>query len=328
MSFAALLFACPSPPPEPQKCVGGIVLEDGTCVAKCDPTKCLPGNTCVDNQCVLSCTNHAQCDRVKQECLPDVEDGTGKAIFTCQARAGTSLTEHGEPCPKGDECGVGSRCLGSGEGDVLAYCTTDCSEDVDCPSGFECGVVRDPRPICGNQPNEDLCGKTTEACVDSADITPESGLVAGAFCLQRKTCLKRDVCAPCQGDPDCSWSTTLTHCVQAGADMRCAPPCNDTTDCDADKQCTDGHCTARAGTCASGGGFCTPCRFDTDCGENEACIDLYGNEKACMDLTLPFQCTKDTDCPLTPGDRHGTCLTQYNRCYAPFNSETNTYSCY
>lgn len=337
ISFVALVTGCPStPPPVPKKCVGGIIQEDGTCVAKCDPTRCLPGNTCVDNACTLTCTQHDQCEFQVQECRPAKEDETGRDIFTCQDLEVPS-TAYGDPCPNGNECG--SQCITSGPGDALAYCTTSCTADADCPGGYECGYERDPRPICDtNKGNSNLCGQSTEPCVPRSEITAESGLYEGEFCLMRRTCLKRDVCAPCQSDADCTWSTTETHCVDIGnGDKRCAAPCADTLDCEADKQCAGDHCTPIYGSC-TGGGFCTPCRTDVDCGTNEACMDLKGNEKGCLDITYPFTCNTDADCPVSPGGRHGLCLDQrlnvpstsplYHRCYLPYDEETSTFSCY
>ena len=63
---------------------GGLV-EDGTCVAKCDPKDCLANNTCVGNQCQLQCTSYKDCQLGTQDCLSAKEDGTNKAIFTCQS---------------------------------------------------------------------------------------------------------------------------------------------------------------------------------------------------------------------------------------------------
>jgi hypothetical protein len=55
--------------------------------------------------------------------------------------------------------------------------------------------------------------------------------------------------------------------------------------------------------------------------------DLTG-ERGCFDESFPTACTVDTDCPLSPGNRHGRCLNEndgvspgdavYHKCYLPF----------
>lgn len=337
---AAFVAACSAPNPTPQQpvdagqprlCVGGVILDDGTCVAKCDPSKCLPGNTCVDNKCVLTCSAHSQCAKYVQSCLPAVEDDTGADIFVC---TNTPVVEYGDPCPNGNECGV---CRWNGPGDARAYCTLECRADTDCPGGYECGFVRDPHALCGTtKGNSNHCGQTSEACIEPSSLEPDGGgvYVEGEFCLQRRMCLKKEECAPCQNDVDCSWGFNLA-CRPLLDGSRCLSKCSQETDCESDKTCFDGHCTPKSGAC-SGNAFCSPCRYDTECPANHACVQLHGNEKACLDLTFPVACTTDADCPLSPGGKHGACLdgrhgvssnsSVYRRCYAPHNGDF--FTCY
>lgn len=342
MACAAFGVACSQPPDTPpdagthRTCVGGVIAADGSCEAKCDPSKCLANNTCADNRCQLECTAHSQCLRYAQSCLPAVEDDTGRALFTCQ---NVPLREYGDPCPDGTECGD-NYCVWNGPGDARAYCTFGCTADSDCAAGYECGVVRDPHEVCGSNPskgNIPFCGTTEEACIDPN--TPDSGYVESSFCLEKKICLKRDVCAPCQSDVDCSWSPG-TSCVFIEGQQRCAAPCTQDSDCERDKACNGGFCTPRYGPCTGlTGGFCEPCRFDTDCAPGLACAQLHGTEKACVDPTFRQPCTSDNDCPTAPSGKHAACIDErmnvgsgssvYHHCYiAPMNYITNASSCW
>jgi hypothetical protein len=329
-NFAALFLmmlgvACsPAPEPqEPQKCVGGVIRPDGTCEAKCVPDRCVANNTCVDNKCVLKCEAHSDCLPYSQECLPEVEDDTGAQIFTCQD---VPVREFGDPCPNGNECDV---CFRSGPGDAKSYCTLLCEADADCPGGYECGMVRDPHEICGtNKGNSGFCGTTSEPCIPSEELA-NYGLVEGDLCAYKKMCLKKDVCATCETDVDCS--RTGTSCVPTeSGELRCAVGCGQDSDCEADKTCWEGHCLPRFGTCESAEPrFCAPCRYDADCGGGTwGCIPLHGAEKACIDLSFPVACDTDADCPLSPGGRRGDCISVGSRkgCYAPSNGNFTT--CY
>ncbi len=327
-TFAALFLmlgaACSSePPPEPRKCVGGVVRPDGTCEAKCDPSKCHANNTCVDNKCALTCDAHSDCNAYSQECRPAVEDDSGVQVFTCQ---NVPVREFGDPCPNGDECPT---CFRTGPGDAKSYCTMTCEADADCPGGYECGMVRDPHEICGtNKGNSGFCGETDEPCIPQAELA-NHGLVEGDLCAYKKMCLKKDACATCQSDVDCSW--TGTKCVaQETGEQRCAMECGQDSDCEADKLCMNGFCQPRFGACESvEPRFCGPCRSDADCGGGTwACLRLHGNEMACIDLSFPIACSSDQDCPLSPGGKRGDCVNvgSRNGCYAPNNGDFTT--CY
>lgn len=350
LTFACLVatlgVACSAPPPPPpvvdageppKKCVGGVI-RDGVCEAKCDASKCLPGNTCVDNRCVLKCAAHSECEKYTQSCLPAKEDDTGADIFTCQD---VTPLEYGDPCPFGYECS--GHCHTAGPGDARSYCTVSCNVDAECPGGYECGFERAKQAVCVNgtvvHGNSNLCDVPAGApCVERSVIEqPDSGYVEEDFCLQKKVCLKRESCAPCQSDVDCSWGFDL-GCAITPDGSRCLVRCGQDSDCDDDKACVGGHCTPRAGDSCIGGGFCSPCRFDTDCGTNEVCMSLYGNEKACIDPRLSITCNSDADCPTGPSGAHGACLdfrqqvpstsSAYHRCYAPWSETKSAFSCY
>ncbi len=314
-------------------CVGGFIEADGGCVGKCDPTRCVANNTCVGNACVLKCSSHLQCFPYTQRCVAAVEDDTDAGIFIC---ADTDLKGVGVPCPSGTECGTTRRCRSSGQGDATAYCTANCVAASDCPGGFECGYLRDPHQICGTtKGNNNACGTTSEPCFDRARLATEPWFVEGTICLERKMCLKREACAPCSNDIDCSLAEQ--HCVQMSDGNRCASSCATDRDCGSDKHCVAGFCHPRSPAC-TGSTFCSPCRFDLDCEPTFECVSLHGTEKACIDLKFTHTCTTSADCPASPAGLQGTCLDEqqgvhpgdnvYHRCYAPRDPVTDAFTCY
>jgi hypothetical protein len=317
----------------PKGCVGGVITADGGCAGKCTPNKCLPGNTCVGNACTLKCSSHLDC-LFSQRCAASHEDDSDAGIFVC---TDIEFRGVGNVCPNGNECAPGYDCITSGPADAKAYCASGCLGDSDCPGGFECGYKRDSRPICGTtKGNNSACGLTSNPCIDRVNITPASGYVEGTICLQRRVCLKRDVCSSCTSDVDCSLYPSHS-CVPLGAEKRCKAACSKNTDCEADKYCDEGFCTPMTGKCG-GSGFCSPCRYDFECEPDMACVALHGSEKSCIDLRFSKQCVVDNDCPAAPSGLHGACLDQrqgvdtnssvFHRCYAPYDEENSSYSCY
>ncbi len=317
----------------PKQCIGGYVTPDGGCVGKCTPDKCLPGNTCVLNACTLKCTSHLDCT-FSQRCLPSQEDDTGAGIFVC---TDIEFKGIGNPCPAGNECPAGYECMTSGPQDSKAYCAAGCNAHSDCPGGFECGTKRDPHKICGtNKGNNNACGLSSDPCIEKSAITPTSGYIEGDLCLLRKVCLKRDICASCSNDVDCSLLPGHS-CVPLGNEKRCAVACSKDTDCEASKYCDQGHCQPLVGKC-SGSTFCSPCRYDLECEPAFSCVSLHGTEKSCIDLRFSKSCLVDQDCPQAPSGLFGTCLDErqgldstdsvYHRCYAPYDEENSSYSCY
>jgi hypothetical protein len=64
-------------------CIGGLELEDGSCVPKCDPSKCGDGNTCVANFCRLKCEAHSECYPESQRCAGAKEDDSDADVKVC-----------------------------------------------------------------------------------------------------------------------------------------------------------------------------------------------------------------------------------------------------
>jgi hypothetical protein len=256
---------------------------------------------------------------------------------------GSSGDGIGTACPFGTECPESApACISQGVGDATAYCSIhDCGADADCPTGFYCGITRDPHGVCNSNPpkgDNNQCGMTSEPCIDPA-IDPTS-IFEGSLCLLRRTCLYRDPCAPCASDIDCS-GKPAQKCVSIGGELRCARECGGDGDCLDDETCSGGTCAPRFGACEGTGLFCEPCDDDEDCGTagtSMACAELSGGQRACFDFAFPDTCTTDNDCPMAPSGKRGECLDAgeglgpgdplYHRCYLPFDAADNNFGCW
>ncbi|GAC1352023.1 MAG: hypothetical protein NVSMB1_10790 [Polyangiales bacterium] len=340
---AAILPNCSTKPGD--ACQGGLI-KNGLCVAKCAPDKCLPSNTCIANACALVCTSHLDClADGSQTCQPSVEDVTGKAVNVCAASG--KAAGIGLPCPNGNECAQGFRCISAGVGDADAYCTNeDCGSDTDCAAGFYCGVARDPHAICGSMPpkgNSDYCGKTTEPCVEPAHFNDTgTRYVEGPICLLRHVCMKRRGCVACKTDLDCS-RVPGQKCATIAGEQRCAHACARDGDCEADAKCdlALGACVPRAGACKGSGKVCDPCVNDLDCGgvgSTLGCSRVSSSMRACLDYAFAVTCMGDADCPVVASGKHGACLDEarmvkpdnplYRKCVFPFDPVANKSSCW
>ena len=255
-----------------------------------------------------------------------------------------------------------SVCKTAGIADADAYCTQlDCQSDDDCVPGYYCGIQREPNDICGNtcvdgacshdpeiaceedahcqKGNNNFCGKTEAPCVDLAEAASSGGThFEGSICLLRRVCLKREPCAPCETDLDCSYLPgQKCAALPDGGGNVCAPGCASDKDCSPEFSCTEGSCLPRFGKCAGEKTFCAPCLSDEDCGSKQedpsdksrwACVSVSGTQRGCFDLAFPDTCETDADCPESPGGLRGQCLDEgegipstefvYKRCYLPF----------
>jgi hypothetical protein len=317
------------------ECKGEAACPDGT---RCDPAQCggQPASCTLDQD---ACGADAKCTTGK------CPDGSACTVFKCPVEQCQALA-----------------CHSAGSGDADAYCThADCTQDADCPGGFYCGVQKDPHDICGakcangtcdsgpnkggqcqkdgdcQKGNNATCGKTTDPCIAPADFAKNGATYFEApLCLERKVCLKRGECAPCDSDLDCS-SLPAQKCVQIGAVKNCARTCSTAKDCEADFKCSGGACVPRSGACR-GSKFCEHCVDDRDCADGASCVDASGGQKACIKVPIDTKCTTDTDCPLSPSGKHGACLSEtqnlqptdpaYHYCYLPWNNAQSKFECW
>ncbi len=304
-----------SPCPLNAECAAKLACPDGK---SCDYTQC-GGGTCTKDD--VACAGDAKCR------IGTCPDMTACVVPACPAAECLALT-----------------CKTNGVGDALAYCTKlDCDDDTQCPGGYYCGVTRDPHTICGLMPekgNDSVCGTTTDPCIDPATFGMNGNTYfEGSVCLLRKECLRRDLCAACTADIDCTIQGQ--HCVQSGAGNHCLRTCGKASDCQNGTTCVSGSCQPfYTGGCEGKGEFCAPCINDEDCGKKgtamrcEVVNDLT-DERGCLDSSFSTSCMTDVDCPLSPGGRHGHCLAEadgvapidsvYHKCYLPF--KTDGYTC-
>lgn len=266
-----------------------------------DGTPCTTAPSCTCELDEAACGEDARCNKGK--CA---EDGAACIFNRCTVAECQPL-----------------RCVGfAGEGDALAYCSLyECDTDDQCQPGFYCGTDRDPTDICNDDTNPDfqdaLCGASSEPCVDPATAGPAYS--AGTICLMRKTCLKRDECAPCSENLDCSFGDGDLCAAHAG-DNVCARICNDDSNCSPDEACvpyapSTAKATGAPQTCGASPHIdCIdpavdcPTPGDT-CVPRNVCVPRSGK---CDGSDLPAgdgkfcaHCLRDTDCG--PADSGWVC---------------------
>ncbi|NUP06459.1 MAG: hypothetical protein HOW73_10410 [Polyangiaceae bacterium] len=353
------------------KCTPDKCLEGNVCV----------GNRCM-LQCTTNteCHSPAQGNPDLQSCEPnraDSETGLndGESVSVCTevklalnfakpCPGGNECDDAGNPadsaCPDGSPCtdGEGGEncsaaecrpliCKTTGEGDADAYCTTnDCTEDAHCGPGMYCGIARAPNPICGNEDkcNPNFCDDSLP-CIAPADFNKDGATYQeGPIALLRNQCLKREPCAPCEDNADCSVRPDMA-CVTLGEEHVCAKTCADDDDCPNDFFCVvdAGFCVPRSGQCKPPptDNFCYSCLNDLDCGNASnaiACVETNAGQRACFDNSFPDTCTTDDDCPESPSGKHGECLDEqegvdpssgaYHRCYLPFFPGPGSFECW
>jgi hypothetical protein len=355
----------------PDKCLPGNTCVDNACVLTCTQhadcivgqQDCLPAKEDGTGADIMVCTatglgpvgtpcpNKTECATVTACLLSgrscDYTQCAGAPCTKDDVACGTDTACRIGTCPDKTACVVPAcsaaeclplTCQTNGVGDALAYCTKlDCSDDTQCPGGYACSPIRDPHTICGLMPpkgNNTTCGKTTEPCIDPSTFGKDgNSYFEGSVCLLRKECQRRDLCAACTTDIDCTIQGQ--HCVPSGAGNHCLRTCTKTTDCQDGTSCVSGSCQPLYGSCEGKGEFCSPCINDEDCGtkgSSVACLDVnnFVGEKGCFDTSFSTACMVDADCPLSPGGRHGHCLADadgvaptdavYHKCYFPLKA--------
>lgn len=317
-------------------------------------TPCPLGNEC---ETVYSCrTNGKSCNRDEIQGLSGQCGGhPEKCILdddVCYARPNCTTGK----CPDGSECTATPcqlndciaplACVTKGNGDADAYCANrDCAADSDCPGGYYCGVVRDPREICDSSPKKgdsSICGTVSinTPCIDPSELTPT--FYEGQACAMRNTCIKREECAACESDLDCRG--LANHCVGMANEStkRCARECASNKDCGRDFVCqavegAGNVCVHRFGACVGTGQFCEPCLNDADCGPptgTSVCFTHNDGQRGCGDISFPFSCSSDADCPTSPSGLHAICVLDdptsnlYKKCYIFAQNALDKYTCW
>ncbi|MCA9597107.1 MAG: hypothetical protein KC776_27525 [Myxococcales bacterium] len=282
--------------------------------AECDVAR---GFKCVDGTCTIAgCRTHADCKGVGHctpggKLYPD-EPGAadpGQTVNYCVQGDAYPDGQFGTACPelntpdcnaegkcdnpsqfcdpktnKCDDCDKpnGFLCVGSGPGDVDAYCTKDeCLADSDCATGYFCSTTRTGRVTC-----EAACG----------------------FLPAAKDCVATNL--PCEADGTCknpkqTCDTNTNTCLgcqdtsmACGAEKKkCAPPgteCIEAAKIGDGKEYSCGPLTLLRNICLKRE-YCNECETDADClaVQGQVCAkDTKGN-KICTvecDPNLPNAC--------------------------------------
>jgi hypothetical protein len=193
------------------------------------------------------------------------------------------------PCAGDAECDQG-RCTQLPAG---RFCTSACSTNDDCPSGYFCFALGVGEPRC------------VPALVNTCAGCLQQPCDAGSYCDQAADACRPVVpaCEACVHDPECG---SGARCLAFGAlDRRCVPDCgggcpdNSTCQVLSREQGTEGAraCVPDTAACCLGPD-CGGC----DCGAGQICLD-----GACVECVTDLQCPLER--PLCEGGtcRAGTC---------------------
>jgi hypothetical protein len=278
------------------------------------------GEFCVSGTCRLACTSHFDCQSLGQ-CASGT-DSAGNSGHYCDSALPEQPGQFYTHCPSGTdaECDSanGFLCVGSGAGDLDAYCSIDCSDDTVCAPGFACAPLT-------RSPCVDTCGLTgapkDHTCIPLTQIGPGQPFQCGSHGVTRNVCRPRKFCTSCSSDSDClAVPNQICAADQSGAKIcteLCDPlhpscPWGTATACGIwDRDLGLATCAHRFGQCVGTGKSCEPCQRDTDCGTNGACTaSSFTGERWCVDFNVSCSCGGNVDvngtctgggCPKTPG---------------------------
>jgi hypothetical protein len=282
------------------------------------------GLACVGGTCRVSCRSHFDCAAVG-ECEPGA-DSAGTPGNFCAPTGAAPRGQFYTACPFGNECDTahGFSCIGSGVGDLDAYCTRDCANDTDCADGFYCGEIR-------RTPCTDACGlkgnNLDPTCVPADQIGSGQPYACGPFGATRRLCREREFCSSCTQDTDCmALPNGVCAKDQSGASI-CTQLCDLAhPSCPWGTAATCGRwpgnsaptCAHRFGSCVGTGKGCEPCVRSTDCGSAGLCTSsTFSGEHWCIDLSVTCSCDglpvsnglcSGGGCPTSPGGLEMICI--------------------
>ena len=301
---------------------------------KDDECDALRGFTCLDGECSVRCDSHFDCASVGL-CEPS---GT---VNTCKVGTAAKVGQYYQHCPGGDpdcDTAAGFTCQSAGLADLDSYCSTDCTDDSECPSGFRCGTT-------SATPCMDACGvvgSNGPKCVAAAKIGPGKAYeCVQPFGLIHHICERRQFCSPCETDADCLGVPGQICARDQSGEKICTQACDPSVDScpwgnasecgEWDSSLGFATCAHRFGSCRGTGKGCEPCVDTTDCAPTGFCSRAsFTGEQFCIDLSVECVCGADAvndtctghGCPDTPGGIAMTCYagTRYagdpitNRC--------------
>lgn len=252
------------------------------------------------------------------------------------------------------KCGEGFVCPGNhGDTDTTCTKLDGCESDAECPAAYWCGSVRDRVCIGDRECKSDADCKVEGSSCTAVDAEGKvKRCIVPTFChtspddcpvakrpkdapeghtyrtscsslpdtsgdvmlQQRRACLPRSYCSPCETHADCTEPTAA--CIDTGngekfCSVQCAPSgftCDPSSECKAVGD--DFYCAPKSGSCKGDGSSCSTCRNDADCGEGGLCYVQSGSrERWCMQ-----PCGAGDACPDTPGGMPQLCCTTPESC--------------
>ena len=165
---------------EPKICIDGLCKFE-SCI---DPIDCPVSLICDENRCQKdTCSVAGDCP-YKNFC------NNGLCEFTTDER----MLDLCKPCNVHSDCGDNSdRCIHYSSVDQL-FCTSNCSDDYDCPSGFECLDLSNGDKVCGEISRKcNLCTTDNEcennySCINNKCI--ENLCIIDNDCSSELICIK------------------------------------------------------------------------------------------------------------------------------------------
>lgn len=252
-------------------------------------------------------------DTCEQECTVqgDCPSGSMCRGGSCTApRPGP--TDIGQPCTTDCEACVGAV---SSDFESVDLCTASCASDSDCPTGFDCRLIREAQ---GGQPEQRYCAVGSDNAgerddlfncrVDGIGAVVVEGDNGEGYCTSfcftdgPGSCPHGFECgaANCEctgGNGQFCWEYTCSPTGGGGNFYpMCFPKPGYGSECLIDDDCAPGdYC--RSGSCTvddrAGCEICASCTTDAQCGENERCLSLNGED----DRRCTRGCDTDADCP-------------------------------
>ena len=303
---------------------GSVCNENGAFAYSCSPSSG-PSLCTIDSDCAMategnSCCNGlcaAMCD------APILMMDMGPGGDTSPPDMNPMPTEANlcMPCGNDGACaslGEGAKCTAIGEGN---FCTSACSENTDCPTGFNCFATLG-QCIPGNFECA-ACQQTPcdagEFCnTTSGECGPPQGLCGN--CSEDAGCADNRACRTINGNAACvqrceEGCPTGTACVDGG----CVPD--------------SGICDPCAGMCAGGTPYCVAAEGRcAECGPTAPCDDGLRCDQmtfTCTDALPNGMCLVDSDCQGGGVCFNGTCVEcfQDSDCPARNRCDTNSFTC-
>jgi hypothetical protein len=208
-------------------------VDSGVPVGHACPTgdECYGGSFCVEGKCTIRCETTADCAGFEgTECRPYGETNDLTCVTVRYIKGEVTV---GTPCgvdpaacdPVDPQC------------DPAFECGQSCASDEECSPSYRCATefnqcVR--KLFCYSRRTDDPDSFCTQECVDDRDCPPRlyCEFVASETDRNRKMCVPRVFCAPCEFDSDCQLPDGVCAPDQWGVKFcttACVPPVDPAT---------------------------------------------------------------------------------------------------